>query len=227
MKKLALTLLAIIFSSMLLAQDYQYQELTEPDAKYVPFSDYIPRIRLHYRTVPHYVEDFYLLYGMKEYYDENSLRKNIERMQKALFSKFRHPSEALVKTESEQEYRKYRKLMFMHINLLIMRDHLKIAARYDKQKINFYNLPFAKEIRESLDTADRYYKEAVPFWKQARKYAKEASLIKVTTDLSSMESERYSIIHEEVDYDRIIGDHIRRLDSKKRRLDSHLASNPR
>jgi hypothetical protein len=212
---------------MLLAQDYQYQELTDPDPKYVPFSDYIPRIRLHYKTVPHYVEDFYLLYGMKEYYDENSLRKNIERMQKALFSKFRHPSEALVKTESEQEYRKYRKLMFMHINLLIMRDHLKIAARYDKQKINFYNLPFAKEIRDRLATADRYYREAIPFWKQARKYAKEASRIKITTDLSSMESERYSIIHEEVNYDRIIGDHIRRLDSKKRRLDSHLASNPR
>ncbi len=45
--------------------------------------------------------------------------------------------EALIKIESEEEYSKYRNLMFMHINMLIMRDHMKIAARYDKRRIYF------------------------------------------------------------------------------------------
>ena len=112
----------------------------------------------------------------------------------------------------------------MHINLLIMRNHLKIATMYDKQKAYFYNREFSEEIRDSLKTAEKYYKEAIPYWKQARKYAVEASRIKITTDLSAMESERYSIIHKDLDYDKIISDHMRRLNAKKTKLDNYLAS---
>ena len=110
MKKIFSIIIILVCTGTLQAEDYQYQYFTEEKDKYVPFSDYIPRSRLHYKTVPHYVEDYYLLYGMKQYYNENSLRMNILRMQKALFCKFRHPSEALVKLETEPEYKKYRKL---------------------------------------------------------------------------------------------------------------------
>ncbi len=122
------------------SEDYQYQYFTEEKDKYVPFSDYIPKVRLHYKTVPHYLEDYYELYGMKQYYNENSLRMNIARMKTALNCKFRHPSEALVKVETKEEYLKYRRLMFMHINILIMRNYMRIASRYDKRRIYFYNL---------------------------------------------------------------------------------------
>jgi len=219
----------IIFLLMLMplcifAEDYEYQYFNGEKEKYVPFSDYIPRVRLHYKTVPHYVEDYYQLYGMKQYYNENSLRKNIERLKTALQCKFRHPSEALVKVESEKEYKKYRKLMFMRINLLIMRNHMTIASRYDKQKIYFYNLEFSKDIRDSLDTADRYYREALPYWNEARRYAHEASRIKITTELSSMESERSSIIKNDLNYEKIITSHLKKVDTKKKKLDKYLAS---
>lgn len=226
MNKLIIFTLCLLPAFPLSAQDYQYQYFHGEKDKYVPFSDYIPRIRLHYKTVPHYVEDYYLLYGMKLYYNENSLRKNIERLKTALFCRFRHPSQALVKVESAREYKKYRKLMFMHINILIMRNQMKIATRYDMQKIRFYNLDFSKEIRDSLDTAEKYYKEAIPYWKQALKYANQASKIRITTGLSTMESERYSIIHKDLDYGKIISDHLKRLSSKKKKLDSFIASNP-
>lgn len=199
-------------------EDYQYQYFDKEKDKYVPFSDYIPKVRLHYQTVPHYLEDYFLLYGLKQYYNENTLRKNIDRLKKALGSKFRHPSEALVKIETEEEYLKYRRLMFMHINLLIMRNHMRIASRYDKQKVYFYNNAFAKEINESLGIAEKFYKDAIPYWEQARDYAEKASSIKITTDLSYIESERYSIIKGDTDFGKIIDTHIKKIGQKKQQL---------
>ena len=108
-KTLSLILIVILLSPLNLSgEDYQYQYFSEKD-EYVPFSDYIPKVRMHYNTVPHHLEDYYLLYGMKLYYNENSLRKNIEMLKTGLNCRFRHPSEALVEIETEQEYLKYRK----------------------------------------------------------------------------------------------------------------------
>lgn len=229
MKKTVFTyfILAMLLPTVspLSAEDYQYQYFSKDKKKYVPFSDYIPRVRLHYKTVPHYLEDYYELYGMKQYYRENALRRNINRLEVALTRKFRHPSQALVKVSTEKEYLKYRRLMFMHLNYLIMKNYLKIAARYDKRKLYFYNLDFSKEIRESLDIADKYYLKSLEYWKKTKKYAKMASRVKITTDLGSMESRRFSIIQGDLDYNRIIGNHRKRLAKKKRRLDNYLAGN--
>jgi hypothetical protein len=207
-------------------QDYQYQYFAKDKDKEnkVPFSDYIPRSRLHWDTVPHYVEDYYLLYGMKQYYDENSLRMNIERLTRALETKFRHPSQALVKVETEEEYEKYKNLLLMHINYLMMRDTLKIAAQYDKQKIYFYNLDFAQTISDSLDIADTIYGEALPYWQETKRYAEKASRYKITTRLSYMESERYMIIHGETDFAKTIADYKAKIKKKKAQLAKGLAS---
>lgn len=207
------------------AQDYQYQYFAkekDKDGK-VPFSDYNPRSRLHWQTVPHYVEDFYQLYGMKLYYDENSLRENIRNLKLALSTKFRHPSQAIVKVETEAEYEKYKNLILMRINYLMMRDTMKIAARYDKQKIYFYNLDYAKCIDESLDIADSLYAEALPYWNETKKYAEKASQYKITTELSSMESDRYSIIHGDTDFAKIIADDRAKIRKKKGELSKALA----
>ncbi len=215
-----LCMLFILLSAGIQAEDYQFQYFSnkiEKD-KYVPFSDYIPRIRLHYQTVPHYLEDYYLLYGMKQYYNENSLRKNIERLKIALQCKFRHPSQALVKLESDQEYFKYRNLMFMHINMLIMRNYLSIASRYDKRKIDFYNWDYAKEINESFVIAEHYYNEAHPYWQKAVEYANKASSVKITTDLGFIETERKKIITGEIDFGKIISGYISGLQTKKQKL---------
>jgi hypothetical protein len=214
----------ISLQNIVRSEDYQYQYFNKDKDKYVPFSDYIPKIRLHYFTVPHYLEDYYQLYGMKQYYNENSLRKNIDRLKTALNCKFRHPSESLVKIETDEEFLKYRRLMFMHINILIMRNYMSIAAKYDKQKIFFYNTPFSKEINESFDIAESLYKEAIPYWEKAGKYAADASEVRITTDLGFIESERFSILNGELDYGKIIGDHLKRLNLKRDKLNTPLAS---
>ncbi len=224
--------LILIFALFLLplggsAEDYQYQYFNHEKDKFVPFSDYIPRVRLHYKTVPHYLEDYYLLYGLKLYYNENTLRRNIDMLKTALNSKFRHPSQALIKIETEDEYQKYRRLMFMHINLLIMRSYMRIASRYDKQKVYFYNADFAKEINESLDTADKIYNEAVPYWNRARDYAEKASDIKLTTDLGFIETERYNIVRGDLDFGYIIDRHRDDISKKREDLKKSSASSKR
>ena len=84
-KNIIITLFIIIIFIPCLSksEDYQYQYFNNEKDKYVPFSDYIPKIRQHYLTVPHHLEDFYELYGMKQYYNETSLRKNIHRLKTA------------------------------------------------------------------------------------------------------------------------------------------------
>jgi len=220
-KKIIILIITLLNFNAVQALDYQYQYFNQKK-KHVPFSDYIPRIRLHNKTVPHYLEDYYELYGMKQYYNENSLRNNIGRLKTALNSKFRHPSKAIVKIEDKNEYLKYRKLMFMHINLLIMRNYMKIASRYDKRKVYFYNRDFAKEIYNSLGIAENLYRQAIPYWIRAKNYATSASRIKLTTDLSFMESERFSIINSELDYKKIISTHLKRISKNKNSLSRHI-----
>lgn len=225
-KIISFTLLLMIISSAVLAEDYQYQYFSQRD-EYVPFSDYIPRVRLHYYTVPHYLEDYYLLFGMKLYYDESSLRKNIDMLKTSLNVKFRHPSQALVEVDTEQEYLKYRKLMFMHINIMIMRNYLKIGSKYDKIKVRFHDAPFAKEIIESLDISIGLYRQAIPYWEEAKMLAEEASEIKITTRMSNIESERYRIVRGELDFNKIISNHIASSEKKKRELQKFVASTPK
>ncbi|HPA72339.1 MAG TPA: hypothetical protein PKY31_08725 [Spirochaetota bacterium] len=221
-KQLICAVLLCLVAAPAAAEDYQYQYFSEKK-QYTPFSDWIPKVRLHFYTVPHYVEDFYLLYGLKLYYNENTLRRNIDRLQHALQCKFRHPSEALVQVTSEEEYLKYRNLMFMHINMLILRDHLKIAARYDKRNVYFYSADFAKDIRDSLDIAEKYYRDALPHWHEAVKYARRASEIKITTDMGTVETERFNIVKGNVDFERIIEKHIDKLRKNRDRLDGMIA----
>lgn len=214
MKKIECIILLLLAASSLRGEDYQYQYFNKEKDQYVPFSDYIPKSRQHFYTVPHFVEDYYLLYGMKQHYDENSLRMNILRMKQALQVKFRHPSNALVKIETEDEYYKYRNLFFMHINMLLCRNYLKIALRYDKRKVRFYDRDFAKMQMESLAVARLYYQDALPFWNEAKKYAEKASEIKITTDLGYMETERFRIIKGDLDMEKIIRKDIDKVDAK-------------
>ncbi len=226
LEKIFILLMLLIFPVLISAEDYQYQYFNneKDESQYLPFSDYIVRNRLHNDTVPHFVEDFYVLYGLKQYYNENTLRKNISYLQAALKSNFRFPSKALVKINSDKEYHKYRNLMFMHINLLIMRSHMTIASKYDRIEVKFYDPVFAKEINESMDIAEKYYKEALPFWKEAQKYSKEAGKIKITTDLSFMESERFSINNGSLNFEKIINTHLKKLENKRRKLSSSTAA---
>ncbi|PKA16947.1 hypothetical protein [Leptospira haakeii] len=202
--------------------DYNYEY--EKNGVYTKFSDWVP-YKLH-KWEPKFLEDYYEMYGLKLHYKENELRRNIFFLKAGLQKRFRHPRNALCRVTNEEEYHKYRLLIFMHMNLQIMRSYMRIASQFDKRHLYFYNLDFAHELKQSFEVADSFYKEAIPYWEASRKYADQASEIDYDLDLGTIETERYEIITGKLDFGQIISDHRERLTKKRETVGAYLAKYP-
>ena len=189
--------------------DYYYDN----SGLYTKFSDWIPK-RLH-KWHPKHVEDFFLLYSLKQLYGEQALLKNIYFLQTALKRRFRHPRNALVLVKTKEAYHKYRLLLFMHIHLKIMRSYLRLGSQFDKRHLYFYNLDFAKELNESFKIAQFYYEKAIPYWKEAKVLAQKASQYSFELELDTLESIRHDIGIKEIDFDLYIKNHLSRLKQKQ------------
>ena len=211
--------LLIVFAGNLWAE-FKLDNRIYQDGPFTKFSDWIPK-RLH-DVEPLFLEDFYELYGLKLLYDENELRRNIYFLKIALKKRFRHPKNALCLTQSEPEYHKYRLLLFMQVNLAIMRSYMRIASLYDKRMLYFYNLDFADDLEVSFAVAEGFYKEALPYWQEAKKFALEADQHPFEIDLPAMESARFSIATGEEDFAYIIGQHLAKLAAKQSEVKTFL-----
>ena len=180
--------------------------------KWVKFSNWIPYLKKKY--TPRHLEDFYGLYSLDMTYDVHDLKEGIYFLHQALSHKFRHPSDALCKITNPNEYHKYRLLMFMHINQLIMRLFLRLGAQYDKSELYFYDLDFTDGLERSFLIAQSYYKQAIPFWKKTIYYAKKAHAYPFELDLPTIESNRFQIINKELNFNQIIYRHLSRIQKK-------------
>ena len=219
-KTIILLFLVYSLNTKLLAQlrlDYYYDN----SGMYTKFSDWIPK-RLH-KWHPKHVEDFFLLYSLKQHYGEQSLLKNIYFLQTALKRRFRHPRNALVLVETKEQYHKYRLLLFMHIHLKIMRSYLRLGSQFDKRHLYFYNLDFAKELNESFKIARFYYEKSIPYWKESVILAEKASRYSFELKLDTLESIRYDIIRKEINFDEYINNHLSRLKQKQDTVTNFLS----
>lgn len=99
--------------------------------------------------------------------------------------------------------------------ITIMRSYMRIASQFDKRHLYFYNLDFAYDLNRSFEVADGFYKEAIPYWKEAQRYADRSSEIDSDLDLGTMETERYEIMTGKLDFGKIIEDHLARLEKKE------------
>ncbi len=214
-----MTVLFFLLSSGAHAQlrlDYYYDQ----SEMYTKFSDWIPK-RLH-QWHPQHVEDFFLLYSLNQIYGEQDLLRNIYFLEIALQKRFRHPSQALAKIETPEEYHKYRLMIFMHINLKIMRSYLRLGSLYDKRHLYFYNLDFADELKESFAVAEVYYKKSIPYWLKAVEYAEEASEYNFELDMGPLESIRYEIMTGDIDFSEYTANHLEKLKEKQEAVDAFL-----
>jgi len=180
--------------------------------KWVKFSDWIPFKQKKFQ--PMFLEDYYLLYGLQMGYNISELKENIYFLYLALNSKFRHPRNSLCKIQTEEEFHKYRLLMFMEINLLIMRMYLRLGSLYDKRHLYFHDLDVSDDLEVSFLIARTYYNESLKYWYKAKDYAKKASIYPFTLDLGNIESHRFEIFSNELDYERIIKRHLNRIETK-------------
>lgn len=219
-------IIILVFSSQALAweTDIDYNYEYEKNGPYTKFSDWVP-YKLH-KWDPKYLEDYYELYNLKQHYNDNELRKNIYFLKVALTKRFRHPKHALCETKTEEGYYKYRNLMFMHINLGIMRSYMRLASKFDKRHLYFYNLDFAHELKNSFGIAEGFYKEAIPYWNRAQEYADRANEVPIDLDLGTIETERYEIVTGKLDFGYIIENHLLRLTGKQKLVNEYLTKYP-
>lgn len=180
--------------------------------RWVKFSDWIPFKQHKYE--PMFFEDFYELYGLPHHYKTLEVKESIYFLVQALTHKFRHPSKALCKIENEQQYHKYRILMFMQSNYLIMRMFLRLGSLYDKRHLYFHDMDFSDDLEISFLIARTYYMEAEKYWKLTKDYAKKADDYRFELDLPGIESRRYQIMNGELDFDRIIALHKGKVNAK-------------
>ena len=173
-----------------------------------------------------FLEDYYQLYGLRLHYDINELRRNIFFLKIALKKRFRHPKNALCKITTEESYYKYRLLMFMQINLQIMRSYMRIASKYDKRHLYFYNLDFAYDLNRSFQIAESFYKEALPYWNKAHKYALKASSLNSEIDLGTIESNRYRIQIGKLNFKKMIQNHLKKLEQKQKTIQAYFDKYP-
>lgn len=188
--------------------------------RWVKFSDWIPFKQTKY--VPMFFEDFYELYGLPHHYNVPDLKESIYFLVQAMTHRFRHPRNALCTIENEQQYHKYRLLMFMHVNMLVMRMYLRLGSMYDKRHLYFHDLDVADDLEISFLIARTYYHEARTYWEQAVQYANQASEYPFELGITGHENEMFLINSGRLNYDRIIDRHMYQLEAKLKETTAFL-----
>lgn len=162
-----------------------------------------------------YLEGFYNLYVENFYQYPHDVNRNIYYLKAALGVPFRNPLYAIAKIKTEDEWEKYRYLMYTHINLKLVDSFLQLAKGLDKQEAYFYNAPWKEYNIKSLNEAEMYYLEAKKHWVDAMEWSSLASderfMFLFIEDIQQFEDESYLIQSGELDYNKIINKHLNRL----------------
>jgi hypothetical protein len=170
----------------------------------------------------YYAEEFYL-YALNLYHTNPNLERNIRFMQWALQAPFDNQVRSLALIETEHDFRRYKALFRMHVNLLIIDSYLKLATRFDKQHVYFFNLWYAEELKESFTIARYFYQISYNYWEEAKKHAESAEEIPGRISIDFWEDEQYLIQTGELDYELIIDEHLQKLEQRLETVENYLA----
>ena len=170
----------------------------------------------------YYAEEFYL-YALNLYYTNPNLERNIRFMQWALQAPFDNQVRSIALIETEHDFRRYKSLFRMHVNLLIIDSYLQLARRFDKEHVYFYNkIWYAEELQESFTIARYFYQVAINYWEEAKKHAAGADETPGRINLDYWEDEQYQIQTGELDYGEIIDDHLQKLEARIEEVENYL-----
>lgn len=164
-----------------------------------------------------YAEQYYRLYHDQLHrYPEDTL-ENIYYLERALHADFCNPLNALAVIEDKQEWRRYRHLFRVHVNVKLVELYLTLGSKYDKMNAYFYNYPWKAENLKSLEKAERIYKMAFYYWEEAIKWSKRIPPSYINLEeIQNWEDENYRIQTGELDYRDIINSHLDRLQEVRR-----------
>ena len=160
-----------------------------------------------------YKEEFYRLYYLPLYHREANYIRNIHWLKWAMKVAFAPPIRALTVCETPSQYEKYKILVKMHLNYLMTKNTVLLAARFDKHKPVWFNRPYKESILKSLKIARHYYTSALDHWEKVLYYQRLASSLKGTRiELDFLEDMIYKIEVGEVDYKRVVNRQLKKLE---------------
>ena len=163
-----------------------------------------------------YAEQFYKLYRRNLYHYPEDIMTNINYLLAARASPFVNPLNALAQIEDVKQWKYYQALFMMHINLLLVKEHMNLADRFDKYNAYFYNAPWKRSNLDSLTKAESYYKFALTFWPEVLRWAAEANKPEYKwlelDRIASWKTELANINNKTIDYPAIIQRDLDRLE---------------
>ena len=147
--------------------------------------------------------------------------ENIYWLEQALKADFCNPLYALAKIENKEEWRHYRYLFKMHVNLKLVELYRTLASRYNKRVAYFYNAPWKRQNLESLETAEKMFRLSLYYWRQALSWARKLGYSPYyLEEIQIWEDESARIRSGELDYGDIIAEDIERLQRVRAQFDS-------
>lgn len=165
-----------------------------------------------------YKEQFYRLYHRQLYEYPNDVTEGIFYLERALRADFANPLNALAVVDNEREWRRYRYLFTMHVNLRLVDLYLTLASKFDKREAYFYNAPFRQQNLESLEKAEAFYEYARTYWKEAVTWSMRLRTLPYydLVEIHRWEDEHYRIQNGELDYGDIIDEQLARVGRVRR-----------
>jgi hypothetical protein len=162
-----------------------------------------------------YAEQYYKLYHEQLYHYPEDTMESMYYLEQALKADFCNPLYALAKINDKTDWKRYRDLFTMHVNLKLVYLSLTLGSKYDKMVAYFYNEPWKRQNLESLQTAEQVYKSALGYWAQAKEWSARAwGLRDVHLEkIQEWEEENYRIETGDLDYEAIISKQLARLQS--------------
>lgn len=165
-----------------------------------------------YRLI--YREQLYELYHRHFYEYPERIAENVYWLEQALRADFANPLFALAEIENQTEWRWYRGLFTMHINLKLTELYLAWGAQFMKWDAYFYNAPWKEQNLESLDRAQALFEYSRNYWKEAVRWSEEIGDMRWIhlEEIQKWEDEHQRITDGSLDYDAIIDRHLERLE---------------
>lgn len=162
----------------------------------------------------YFKEQYFRLYHAHYIQYPDDTIENIYWLEQAQKADFCNPLYAMAKIENEKQWERYRYLFNMHIELKLIEQHLYLGVKFDKRVAYFYNAPWKRENLESLKIAENAYRTALAYWASAKSWAAKANAMRWTMlpELQNWIDEAYRIGEGELDYERIIGRELARLE---------------
>lgn len=175
-----------------------------------------------------YIEQIYRLYESNLLSNQTNYKRNIFWLENSLKLANIHPSQAIIITQTWEEYVKYKILLRFHIHYLLTKEYMSWGWEYDKRDVVFYNMEWAEELKKSFEIAKSRYEIAKHYWEKTKLYAAEANRIDVPIGWGQIEDLSYEIENQEFDYDydEIISLRLESINRKLEKINNFMNQSP-